>query len=275
MRYGVEKNTFAEGLAPASPTPITGEAPEARTIAAEAPRAASWAGAALSFLAAAGLSLLLASAMPNTAWASDVDGGDVIGQPAAQVSTELVVEGTEEADDIVEPKGALDDNDLPAQAAAREADAAATASLARAAEQAPASSDAAPAAAPATSQPARTVNVAGTVVSYVDSYKTASAPATGAGLWLGSDSTTDGSWGYFIGHNPGSFNCVMGLGNGAAVTVCDSSGNQRTYHVVDVFTVPDTTYWEDIQGRVSGYGESVILQTCVGDHASYRVVVAA
>lgn len=91
---------------------------------------------------------------------------------------------------------------------------------------------------------------------------------------MGSDSTTDGSWGYFIGHNPGDFTCVMTLKNGDPVTVCDSDGSTRTYSVVDEFIVPDGTYWEDIQSRVTDYGESIILQTCCGDNAHYRVVIA-
>lgn len=119
-----------------------------------------------------------------------------------------------------------------------------------------------------------TINVNGDVMGYVDSYESASAPSSGAGLWMGSDSTTDGSWGYFIGHNPGSFTCVMTLKNGDPVTVCDSNGDARTYYVVDEFVVPDDTYWEDIQSHVTGYGESIILQTCCGDNAHYRVVIA-
>lgn len=119
-----------------------------------------------------------------------------------------------------------------------------------------------------------TINVNGDILSYADSFETASAPHSGAGLWMGSDSTTDGSWGYFIGHNPGPFTCVMTLKNGDPVTVRDNNGAQRTYHVVDEFIVPDDTYWEDIESRVTEYGESVILQTCCGDHAHYRVVIA-
>ena len=118
------------------------------------------------------------------------------------------------------------------------------------------------------------IDVNGDIVTYVPSYESASAPASGAGLWMGSDSTTDGSWGYFIGHNPGDFTCVMTLKNGDPVTVCDSDGNTRTYSVVDEFIVPDDTYWEDIQSRVTDYGESIILQTCCGDNAHYRVVIA-
>jgi Sortase family. len=119
-----------------------------------------------------------------------------------------------------------------------------------------------------------TINVDGVSMHFVDSYQSSSAPSTGAGLWMGSDSTTDGSWGYFIGHNPGSFWHVMDLTSGDAVTITDRTGASRTYHVVDAFTVADSTYWEEIQDRVTGYGESVILQTCCGDHANYRVVVA-
>ena len=121
---------------------------------------------------------------------------------------------------------------------------------------------------------ADSIDVNGDIVTYVPSYESASAPASGAGLWMGSDSTTDGSWGYFIGHNPGDFTCVMTLKNGDPVTVCDSDGNTRTYSVVDEFIVPDDTYWEDIQSRVTDYGESIILQTCCGDNAHYRVVIA-
>lgn len=119
-----------------------------------------------------------------------------------------------------------------------------------------------------------TINVNGDIVGYIPSFEAASAPSSGAGLWMGSDSTNDGSWGYFIGHNPGDFTCVMTLKNGDPVTVCDSEGKSRTYHVVDEFIVPDDTYWEDIQTRVTNYGESVILQTCCGDNAHYRVVIA-
>ena len=122
---------------------------------------------------------------------------------------------------------------------------------------------------------ADSIDVNGDIVTYVPSYESASAPASGAGLWMGSDSTTDGSWGYFIGHNPGDFTCVMTLKNGDPVTVCDSDRNTRTYSVVDEFIVPDDTYWEDIQSRVTDYGESIILQTCCGDNAHYRVVIAA
>ena len=119
-----------------------------------------------------------------------------------------------------------------------------------------------------------TINVGGHVMSYIDNFGQPSAPEVGAGLWLGSDSVTDGSWGYFVGHNPGDFANVMDLAEGDAVTVCDRDGAFRTYYVVDTFTVTTETYWDDIKDRVTGYGESIGLQCCVGDGAHYRVVVA-
>ncbi|WP_165062422.1 sortase [Adlercreutzia sp. ZJ154] len=121
---------------------------------------------------------------------------------------------------------------------------------------------------------ANTISAKGNTVPYIDTYLASAAPSSGAGLWMGSDSTTDGSWGYFIGHNPGPFHHVMNLTYNDAITVNDSTGNSRTYYVIDVFTVPNSAYWEDIQERVSGYGESVILQTCCGDNANYRIIVA-
>lgn len=157
---------------------------------------------------------------------------------------------------------------------AAEASAAARAQAA-ALESTPAPAESTPAASTGTVLPAASViDVDGDAMGYVDAYLAAAAPASGAGLWMGSDSTTDGSWGYFIGHNPGSFHHVMDLGIGSAITVTDRTGAARTYHVIDVFTVPDTTVWEQIRSRVTGYGESVILQTCCGDDANYRIVVA-
>lgn len=120
----------------------------------------------------------------------------------------------------------------------------------------------------------KTVSFLDTELSYTDSYLVASAPKSGAGLWWGSDSTTDGDLGYFIGHNPGDFSDVMNLDLGDIVSVCDRNDNARSYAVVDAFTVSELTYLEDIIEQISGYGESICLQTCVGDGEHYRVVVA-
>ncbi len=87
--------------------------------------------------------------------------------------------------------------------------------------------------------------------------------------------TTDGSWGYFIGHNPGPFCDVMGLEQGDLISICDRQGHQRAYQVVKTFRVTDDTCWEYIEDDVTGYGESAVLQTCCGDNAHYRIVVCA
>ena len=120
-----------------------------------------------------------------------------------------------------------------------------------------------------------TIQVGSTCLPYMDAFGATTAPQTGAGLWLGSDSTTDGSWGYFIGHNPGPFCEVMGLEQGDLISICDRQGHQRAYQVVKAFRVTDDTCWEYIEDDVTGYGESAILQTCCGDNAHYRIVVCA
>lgn len=120
----------------------------------------------------------------------------------------------------------------------------------------------------------RTLSILGNTIPYVDSYNTASAPMNAAGLWAGKDSTTDGSWAYFIGHHPGVFNCVMDLRNGDAVQVCDGNGNTRTYHVISIYDIPDETEWEQLAADVEAHGESITLQTCCGDHQHYRIVEA-
>ena len=115
----------------------------------------------------------------------------------------------------------------------------------------------------------------GEVIPYIDYFGASSAPDSTGGLWMGSDSTTDGSWGYFIGHHPGVFNVVMDLRAGDVVTVCDRNGNTASYTVYDVYDVANTTYWEEIEANITGHGESIAIQTCVGDGATYRIVQAA
>ena len=107
-----------------------------------------------------------------------------------------------------------------------------------------------------------------------DEQRGGTTPSSGGGLWLGSDAVDDGSWGYFVGHNPGSFAPVRSLSSGDAVVVCDRSGGQRTYTVRDVFQVEETATWKTIASRVTGYGESVVLQTCAGDGMNVIVVAA-
>ena len=117
-----------------------------------------------------------------------------------------------------------------------------------------------------------TLRISGSTVSYyIDLW--GNTPDSGASLWAGSDSTTDGSYGYFIGHNPGSFNCVAQLNVGDKVTVCDSSGNAKTYTVVNIFSVSREGRWSDVSPSVTGRGESVSFQTCMGEGKPMRVVV--
>ena len=130
------------------------------------------------------------------------------------------------------------------------------------------------AASPVAAGPA-TLTMQGQVIPYAGSHLSASAPGSTAGLWNGSDSTTDGRWGYFVGHNPGVFSCMLAMGNGSSVTVTDGAGAARTYTVLKVFDVPNTATWRDVSDAVTGYGESIVLQTCIEGGARYRIMVAA
>ena len=118
-----------------------------------------------------------------------------------------------------------------------------------------------------------TLVVGGTAIPYRD-VRGGTTPSSGGGLWLGSDAVDDGSWGYFVGHNPGSFAPVRSLSSGDAVVVCDRSGAQRAYTVREVFQVEETATWKTIASRVTGYGESVVLRTCAGDGMNVIAVAA-
>lgn len=118
-----------------------------------------------------------------------------------------------------------------------------------------------------------TLVVGGVAIPYCD-VRGGTTPGSGGGLWLGSDAVDDGGWGYFVGHNPGSFAPVRSLSAGDSVVVCDWSGAQRAYSVRDVFRIEETATWKTIASRVTGYGESVVLQTCAGDGMNVIVVAA-
>ena len=98
-------------------------------------------------------------------------------------------------------------------------------------------------------------------------------PDNNAALWAGSDDTTDGSYGYFVGHNPGDFACVYALVPGNYVTLCDSNGNLRNYTVAQLYDIPNTTTFQDLVRELDPQGECLILQTCIGDGSTYRIVV--
>lgn len=120
----------------------------------------------------------------------------------------------------------------------------------------------------------RTLVMNDIAIPYVYSFNSRTAPESTAGLWLGSDSTTDGSWGYFIGHNPGIFAPMLKLGYKSPVTVWDSNGKSRTYHIVEIFDVPNTTKWNEVSGHLTSRGESIALQTCIFNGLRYRIAIA-
>lgn len=117
--------------------------------------------------------------------------------------------------------------------------------------------------------------IEGLQIPYVASFQTESAPSNTAGLWLGSDDVDDGTWGYFIGHNPGVFTPVLSLGDGSPVGVVDRSGDARTYYIAKVFDVDKGTTWKQIESDVTQFDESIILQTCINGGDQYRIFIAA
>lgn len=84
-------------------------------------------------------------------------------------------------------------------------------------------------------------------------------------------SGSDGLNSHFIGHNPGIFSAIFGLGGGSQIVVTDGSGNATTYTVSSVTKVDDyaaevgtgTDLWSMITG--TGGGERITLQTCIDD----------
>lgn len=117
------------------------------------------------------------------------------------------------------------------------------------------------------------IEVGDALVPYADTPRAEQAPRFGAGLWAGSDDVDDGSYGYFVGHNPGFFAGVMDLRAGDPVTVWDRTGDRCDYLVSQVFDVGADARLSDVIGRFSREGEAVVLQTCNGDDLM-RIVVA-
>lgn len=122
--------------------------------------------------------------------------------------------------------------------------------------------------------PANTIDVNGAWVPYIHCVRANACPDFGAGLWEGDDDVNDGSFSYFVGHNPGDFTCVYNLRKGEYVGVCDCTGQMRTYHVTDIYEVPDTISFDELRERLIPEGECLVMQTCISltsDH--YRIVV--
>lgn len=124
-----------------------------------------------------------------------------------------------------------------------------------------------------------TLSFNGSTIPFIQYNGAAAAPGSGAGTWMGNGSTTDGASTHFIGHNPGDFSGVMGLGVGSAITVVDDSGNSRTYTVYEVVDVTDDGYnnnnpADDVLPRMLyAGGERISLQTCITDTVN-RCVLA-
>ncbi|MBP1045256.1 sortase [Enterococcus sp. BWM-S5] len=89
----------------------------------------------------------------------------------------------------------------------------------------------------------------------------------GAAVQSGSDGLNT----HFIGHNPGIFSAIFGLGGGSQIIVTDGAGNATTYTVSSVTTVDDyateistgNNIWDMVTG--TGGGERITLQTCIDD----------
>lgn len=133
------------------------------------------------------------------------------------------------------------------------------------------------------SQKDSSLTIGGAAIPYVYSIGVDIAPISGAGLWWGSDSCTDGRMGYFVGHNPGDFSGVAKLQRGDVVQVTDHAGNTGSYQVTDIFDVSqssglcaeDMTIVDIATGKeyaLPMHTEAIALQTCSGD--AYRIVIA-
>lgn len=124
-----------------------------------------------------------------------------------------------------------------------------------------------------------TLSFAGTTVGYTQANGSGAAPGSGAATWMGNGSTSDGAPTHFIGHNPGDFSGVMGLGVGSQITVTDSNGASRTYTVYEVIDVTDDGYnnhnlSDDVYPRMLyAGGERISLQTCITETVN-RCVLA-
>lgn len=121
-------------------------------------------------------------------------------------------------------------------------------------------------------QGAYTIDVNGTLLNWFYSNE---APRENCAVMVGSGSTTDELGSYFIGHNPGPFNCVYNLNYGDPVTVYDENENSRTYSVYDIFEVSQDSYFEDVVDRAMPGGETIAMQTCTGRNDNMvRILVA-
>ncbi|NLB20421.1 MAG: sortase, partial [Clostridium sp.] len=89
--------------------------------------------------------------------------------------------------------------------------------------------------------------------------------------WGGAEtySGTDGKNTHFIGHNPGAFDVLLRVSNGATIIVTDGNGNPTSYTVTKIFKVDDNAYNKSDGTNYYNYmvstrgGEVITLQTCL------------
>ena len=90
--------------------------------------------------------------------------------------------------------------------------------------------------------------------------------------WGGAEvySGTDNKNTHFIGHNPGAFDVLLGVSNGATIIVTDGNGTPTSYTVTKIFKVDDSAYNKSDGINYYNYmvstrgGEVITLQTCLG-----------
>lgn len=100
-----------------------------------------------------------------------------------------------------------------------------------------------------------------------------SNPGAAVSTWGGAatQSGADGSNTHFIGHNPGIFSILLGVGLGQEIKVSDSNNILTTYIVNDIRQTDESgvelgsgqDLWDLIVG--SDGGERITLQTCLSD----------
>lgn len=114
----------------------------------------------------------------------------------------------------------------------------------------------------------------GNEISYVDCHGATEPPSKIAGIWQGANDLYDGGQSYFVGHVETAFASVISLSSGSKVGVYTAGGQHRDYVVRNAWILPKKSYYEDIRDEyLSGYGESIVLQTCYGD-SEIKVVLA-
>ena len=136
----------------------------------------------------------------------------------------------------------------------------------------------------ATKQQARsTISFYGQITPVITGNTTITTAPSGnrAQTWGGQThlSVTDGQSTHLIGHNTTNFGKITKMRVGTPITVRDSAGHTRVYHVTWYKDVNDqgyivgtrTSVYQDIVN--AHQGEQIVLQTCINDHVN-RVVWA-